>query len=276
MAVSFGPNRRKGTRRGRGIAQQRTYEKAGPRRKLPVRRLTRARAAAASRITALFVAMFLLAVLSLLFVSDFFYVYELEARGNTLVTAQEIFGQTQLEGYNIFFIDPLEAQERIESLPDVRQAQVELSLPNEMVVTVQEREARLVWQTGDNRYGVDDEGLIVSLGGQAEPQMVITDLDQRPLEPGESVDQEAVAAAATYQDLLPDVREFEYSAQHGLSYREESGRRVYLGDAENAALKVAIIGALANQLADQGATVESIDVRFPDSPLYRAAEQPNP
>jgi len=258
------------------VPQQRIYEKSGPRRNLPVRRLTRARAAAASRITALLVAILLLSALSLFFVSDFFYVYEITAEGNGLVSTEEIFSQTRLQGYNIFFIDPVEAEEQIESLPDVRQAHVELSLPNKMVVTVQEREARLVWQTGDNRYGVDDEGLIVSLGGHAEPQMVISDLDKRPLEPGASVDQVAVAAAATYQDLLPDVREFEYSAQHGLSYKDESGRRVYLGDAENAALKVAIVGALANQLADRGATIESIDVRFPDSPLYRAAEQANP
>jgi cell division septal protein FtsQ len=276
MQTPFGATRREEIARGGGITKQQTYEKSGPSRRLPVRRLTRARATAASRVAALFAAMLILAALCLLFVSDFFYVYEISTQGNNLVTTQEVFGQTQYEGYNIFFIDHVEAQKRIESLPDVRQAHVQLRLPNEMVVAVQERQARLVWQTGDTRFGVDEEGLIVSLGGQTEPETVITDLDQQPLEPGESVDEEAVAAAAVYQDLLPGVHEFQFSAQRGLSYTDELGQRVYLGDANKATLKVAIVGALVNKLADQGVTIESIDVRFPDSPLYRAADQPNP
>jgi len=213
-----------------------------------------------------------LAALALLFVSDAFYVYRLEAEGNRLVSEEEIFNQTQLEGYSIFFIDPSQAEERIESLPDIREARVTLSLPNRMAVRVEERRALLVWQTGEFRYGVDEEGLIVSLDGEDEPEMVITDLDSAPLSPGDSVNTQAVAAAAAYQDLLSGVDEFEYSAQYGLSYRDELGRRVYLGDGEKAALKVAILGALADRLANQGATVESIDVRFPDSPLYRTAE----
>ncbi|HEM61245.1 MAG TPA: FtsQ-type POTRA domain-containing protein [Chloroflexi bacterium] len=272
MPASFGATGRKREVRGATTARRRTFEHSAPRRTPPARRISTARAAVASRITALLMATIFLAALALLFVSDAFYVYRLEAEGNRLVSEEEIFNQTQLEGYSIFFIDPSQAEERIESLPDIREARVTLSLPNRMAVRVEERRALLVWQTGEFRYGVDEEGLIVSLDGEDEPEMVITDLDSAPLSPGDSVNTQAVAAAAAYQDLLSGVDEFEYSAQYGLSYRDELGRRVYLGDGEKAALKVAILGALADRLANQGATVESIDVRFPDSPLYRTAE----
>lgn len=276
MPASSGATGRKREVQNARMARRRIYERSGPRAKLPVRRVGKAHAAVASRITALFVATVLLAALALLFVSEYFYVFELTVEGNSLVSKEEIFDQTQLEGYSIFFIDPSKAKERIESLPDIREATVTLLLPNRLVVSVQERQACLVWQTGEHRYGVDEEGQIVSLGGQLEPELVIRDLDDRPAGPGDSVNTQAVAAAATYRDLLPGVRSFEYSAQYGLSYTDEHGRRVYLGDGDKAALKVAIIEALADQLASKEAAIESIDVRFPDSPLYRTAEASSP
>ncbi len=241
-----------------------------------MRRMSRAHSAVASRTTALLVAVGLVAVLALAFVSDSYYVYEITVQGNSLVSAEEILEQTQLEGYSIFFIDPRQAEERIELLPDVREAKVELSLPNRMVVLVQERKARAVWQTGEQRHGVDEDGLIVSLRGQAEPAIVITDLDSTALRPGDRLETQAIAAAEEYQRLLSGVSNFEYSAQNGLSYRNGDGWQVCLGDGNSAALKVAIVDALVQQLTAQGATVESIDVRFPESPLYRVAEGPAP
>jgi hypothetical protein len=50
---------------------------------------------------------------------------------------------------------------------------------------------------------------------------------------------------------------------------------VYLGDGEGAGLKVAIVDALVERLANQAETVEYIDVRFPESPLYQLAEPSN-
>ena len=47
-----------------------------------------------------------------------------------------------------------------------------------------------------------------------------------------------------------------------------------LGNGEGAELKVAILDALVQRLASQALIVERIDVRFPESPLYRLAEEP--
>ncbi|MDH4209046.1 MAG: FtsQ-type POTRA domain-containing protein [Anaerolineae bacterium] len=268
--------RRKTPRSSKMKRGRRFYDQAVAQKRLRTRRTSRAHSAVASRIAALLLAAALLASLAVMFGSDSYYVYEIGVQGSFLVSPRQILDQTQIEGYNVFFIDPRAAEERIEALPDIRDAAVQLGLPNRMVVVVRERQARVVWRVGDQRFGVDEEGLIVSLGGQDEPEVVITSLDSPPTQPGDQVDLQPVAAAEEYRDLLPGATNFEYSAQNGLSYRNEHGWQVYLGDGDNAALKAAILQALVLKLTTQGATVESIDVRCPESPLYRLAEGSSP
>jgi cell division septal protein FtsQ len=216
----------------------------------------------------------LLGTLGYFFLSDTYYVYEATVSGNTLLSADKVFQQTAMQGYSIFFIDPKVAEERLAMLPDVRQAKVTLGLPGQMTIEVREREARVVWQTGEVRYGVDEDGLTVSLPGDTQPAIVITDLDATPLQLGDRVDLAAVAAAETYHSLLPQVSQFQYSRVQGLGYQNEHGWRVYLGDGEGAGLKVAIVEALVERLANQAQRVTCVDVRFPDSPLYQLAESP--
>jgi cell division septal protein FtsQ len=228
------------------------------------------------RVGSLLLALGLLAALAHVFLSEGYYVFEITLRGNSLVTAEEVFHQSEVAGYSIFFIDPTQVEDRIQALPDVRDATVQVSLPNCMVIDVRERQARAIWQTGEHRYGVDDEGTAVSLRGEAEPSIVIKDLDATPLEPGEHVNLEAVTAAETYHNLLPSVTDFDYSAEHGISYLDEHGWRVYLGNGQGAELKVAVLDALVDELESRAAAVDLIDVRFPESPLYRLAEVSGP
>jgi len=227
-----------------------------------------------SRVASLLLAMVLMAALAHLFLSDAYYVYDVTVYGNALVSAEDVFRQTGMEGYSVFFIDPRQAEERIRALPDVRDATVQVSLPDWVLIDVRERRAHIVWQTGEHRYGVDDEGLVVSLSGDTIPSIVVRDLEAAPLQLGEQVDLQVVAAAKGYQSLLSEVSEFDYSQEYGLSYVNEKGWRVYLGDGKGAETKIAIVNALVGRLASQAATVQSIDVRFPESPLYRLAEEP--
>jgi cell division septal protein FtsQ len=262
----------------------RSYEQTVARQSVRVRSTDRTRSSAGRhstvgigpRVGSLLLALASLAALAYLFLSDSYYVFEVTLHGNSLVTTEEVFQRSEVEGYSIFFIDPVAIEERIRAIPDVREATVQVSLPNVMVIDVQERQARAVWQTGDDRYGVDDEGTAVSLREGAEPSIVIRDLDSTPLELGARVNLEALTAAETFQSLLPSVTDFDYSREHGISYLDHHGWRVYLGSEQGAELKVAVLDALVNQLESQAAAVELIDVRFPESPLYELAETSAP
>jgi len=262
----------------------RSYEQTVARQRMPVRSTEGTRSSAGRRsavgigprVGSLLLALASLAALAHMFLSDGYYVFEVTLHGNSLVAAEEVFQRSEIEGYSIFFIDPAKIEERIRAIPDVREATVQASLPNVLVINVQERQARAIWQTGDDRYGIDDEGTAVSLRGEAEPSIVIRDLDSTPLELGARVNLEAVTAAETFQSLLPSVTYFDYSREHGISYLDQHGWRVYLGSEQGAELKVAVVDALVNQLESQAAAVELIDVRFPESPLYELAETSAP
>lgn len=237
---------------------------------LPVRPVSRPRVRIGPRGFSLFLAIILVALISYLFISDAFYVYEAVVQGNSLVSAEEIYQGSEVEGYSIFFIHPQQVESAIRSLPDVREAKVQVRLPNQMIMEVRERQARVIWQTGGERYGVDEQGTILPLRGE-EPPISIRDLDTTSRQPGEHVDLEIIAAAERYSTLLPEVREFDYSHRHGLSIVNEHGWRIYLGDAESAVAKVTILKALVQRLASQGMMIDFIDLRFQESPYYRLA-----
>jgi hypothetical protein len=64
---------------------------------------------------------------------------------------------------NVFRIATDRAAEKLARLPAVRWASVEVRLPSTVVVTVVEREPKVVWAIGDERFVVDQDGLLFGL-----------------------------------------------------------------------------------------------------------------
>jgi hypothetical protein len=64
---------------------------------------------------------------------------------------------------NAFRIDTDQAAEQLARLPAVESASVQVQLPSTVVVTLVERQPKLVWVIGDKRYVVDQDGLIFGL-----------------------------------------------------------------------------------------------------------------
>ena len=64
---------------------------------------------------------------------------------------------------NLFRLDTDRIAEELVKLPAVESAGVEVRLPDTVVVTVVEREPKLIWVVGDRRYAVDEGGLLFAL-----------------------------------------------------------------------------------------------------------------
>jgi hypothetical protein len=64
---------------------------------------------------------------------------------------------------NLFGLRTDRAAERLAALPAVESASVRVRLPSTIVVTLTEREPRLVWAIGSTRYAVDSQGLLFGL-----------------------------------------------------------------------------------------------------------------
>jgi len=68
--------------------------------------------------------------------------------------------------------------------------------------------------------------------------------------------------------LMPEVRNFEYSQDVGVSLFDVRGWRIQFGDAEALPEKVASLNVLLQQISKRGEAVRLIDLRFLGSPYY--------
>ncbi|MBM4466655.1 MAG: FtsQ-type POTRA domain-containing protein [Chloroflexi bacterium] len=222
----------------------------------------------------------LLAALGLLigqfFTTYRFYVYETEVQGNQFVDRDEIYDASGLHEMSIFWIKPRQVEAAIANLPGIKEVKVICWLPNRVKIEVVEGRTQIIWQRGETRYGVDDQGTILPLEGeseglrpeaQPEGMLLIQDLTTGPLEVGDRIDPEAVRSALDLRRLLPETVVFQYSEDEGLSFHQ-GGCPIYLGVSDMVE-KVAILDALLQDLASEGIKPQFVDLRFKESPFYR-------
>lgn len=222
--------------------------------------------------------------------SDSFQVRALHISGNVLLTQPEVAAVVAARGANLFWVDRREIEARLRLLPPVRSVTVTPILPDTLDVRVEERQPAAFWLSGDHRYLVDREGVILTsiddseappaCSGQpcdprqAPPLLTVAEPEGQPLTPGERVDATALAASARLAALLPAVGvqpvAFEWSTANGLEVPTQNGWRVRFdgssGDIEH---QVNTLRTIRDYLARGRVNAQLIDVRFGDRSYYR-------
>ena len=202
------------------------------------------------------------------FVSDQFYVGQIEVVGNERVSIEAIRSASGLQDYNIFWVNARQAAAQIvQALPPVQEVRVQYGLPNVVKLVITEQGNQVMWQIAGNRYWVDQDGQLHPAGAEAKPSILVQDI--RPNLP-DRVDPQAVAGAIELIALLPDTKVIEYGPITGLRFVDADGWTVYLGTGEDMARKIDLLNAIAARFADPEQPQPTlIDLRFPDSPYYR-------
>jgi cell division protein FtsQ len=201
-------------------------------------------------------------------------VHEIEIGGAATVSAAEIEEVAGLDGDSLITADLSAAESRIEELPMVKEATITRAWPQTVRIAVVEREAWAVWQAGSSAYTVDDEGVVL-VGDAPEGALVISVLGADVgLEPGQKVDQDAVALARTLTELVPaeldlNVATFEWSGERGLTITTDSGYSVVLGDSQDMEYKLAAWREIEANLGRANMTGHVLDLRFGDRPSFQ-------
>ncbi|MBQ7692845.1 MAG: FtsQ-type POTRA domain-containing protein [Oscillospiraceae bacterium] len=102
--------------------------------------------------------MFFLVIVAVIFVmSVFFRVSDIQVRGNTHYTDEEIIRAIDIEeGDNLFFFDRFAALSRVfAKLPYIDEVTVERSLPNRVIITVTESQALAYIVLGEENWTID-------------------------------------------------------------------------------------------------------------------------
>lgn len=218
----------------------------------------------ASRLPKIFAAGSLLLLMAALYefaTADIFYAFSLDTQGLGYLTRGQVEDASGIVGYNVFFIESGAVERSLRKLPEVRSAYVWIGMPNQVVVQIEERQPEIVWLRSGEVFWIDAEGMGFKARASRPDLPVVRDLDRSPVKPGQPVTAAAVSAVRAFRDAWPDApRIFEWSLADGLTFTDEHGWKILLGDAREMDIKVAKLKALISLLIAQKTKVKFIDL----------------
>jgi cell division protein FtsQ len=199
----------------------------------------------------------------LVFFSATLSVKKVEVAGNELLSDQRVLRIAAVpEGEQLALVDLADAARRVETLSEVKDADVTRVWPDGVLITVTERTAVAVVELGGKIRGLDADG-IVFRDYKSVPE------GMPRVRPTTSTGTDALKEAAAVVSALPDdlsgrVDHVEVQTIDQITLVLRDGREVLWGSAEESDLKATV---LAELLEVQDASV--YDVSVPGSPTTR-------
>ncbi|NLG51610.1 MAG: FtsQ-type POTRA domain-containing protein [Chloroflexi bacterium] len=210
-------------------------------------------------------------VLYTLFTDVRFQVRDVAVEGTNRLPASEIRRVANLNNVSSFWVNGLDVTARLkDEFGLIDDVSVTCRLPNRVVITVSEREAVLVWESGGRQWWVDASGEVLGETNDPSGFVVIHDTQGFDAQPEDYIAGVPWQLALEMAEALPAIREYDYTSELGLVlYVTPSQWPVYLGHEGNARTKAALMQALAQQLLDKQVAVGYIDLRNEGRPTYK-------
>jgi len=194
--------------------------------------------------------------------------------GLRVVRAEEIQQAADIVGTNIFRLNSAETEERLKrQFGCLERVAIDPWLPNQVLVTVQEYETVLVWESGGRSWWVNAQGKILGPVTNATDLVVIHDtLGHAVLGDGDLPEYIVGVPWGLAQEMvkaLPAARSFDYTEDEGLILHVTTAQwPVYLGYKGDARAKVGLMQALVGELMAKKINVQYIDLRVEQRPSF--------
>lgn len=212
-----------------------------------------------------------------------FHISSATVLGNDRLSREEIESVLGLVGQSIFTVQPQEMAARLRlNYPELASAQVDAYLPNNVYITLTERQPVLVWQQDDGYTWIDSDGVafrprgdaagLVAVHGLARPPAGLSVTDD-PLSPPPFMQKDLVDAILVLAPHVPAGSSMVFDPTLGLGWNDSRGWQAFFGTgAKEMALKIRVYQSLVDSFAGRGSRPEFISVVYPDAPFYRLAE----
>lgn len=183
--------------------------------------------------------------------------------------------QSGLVGVPVFLASVMEARRALLRLPAVKDARVDVALPEAARVTLVEREAAARWIVGTLEWFVDADGVLFSSSDpRAAPDLRVHDERVAQRSAGERLDALLVAAAVRLAKVAPGELRTDASAPRvrvtagpdGLILESGARWQVRFGDAERLEEKLALARRFLRENAQR--PLDYVDVRSPDRIVF--------
>jgi cell division septal protein FtsQ len=192
---------------------------------------------------------------------------EAQVTGNARLSTGEVIGASEIEGRNIFTLDPDSIARSMEAHSDLKRVRVASALPSLVTIEVIESEVMLLLDQAGTRVGVDDQGRIVALPQDGANRPVLRDEEGKLAPNGVAIAPDLLDAATAYSSRFPEIA---YREAFGFVGQTEEGWPVRLGkDDSQADAQFARLDALLLKLREEDKEVELIDLRYNSRPYYR-------
>ena len=210
-----------------------------------------------------------LALTLFLLAANGFYVYSAEIQGNRLVSQQDLYARSGVDGQNVFTIRPDAAERRLRDVPFIKSARVSLGLPARVSIQVEERAPVALWQVGGAVYGVAEDGTVLPSDG-APADAPLVQAEGNPLPLGAKLEPGWIALARHLRALVPDAKGVIFSTERGVGIVTAQGWPAYFGSEDDAtAARLTVLASLTAELKQQKVEPELIDLRYATRPYYR-------
>jgi POTRA domain-containing FtsQ-type protein len=212
----------------------------------------------------------------------YFRVTQAQVLGNQMLSSPEIDSVMGLTGRPIFSLKPADLETRLRlNFPELVSADVIVSLPNHVSVTLVERHPVVRWEQGGGYTWIAEDGVafrprgdmpeLISVIAESAPALTLSASD--PLNPTPFISTGMVQALKELAGHVPPGMSIIYSPDFGFGWNDPRGWRVYFGTSANdVELKMRVYESLVNSLTQRGIRPAMINVTFPTAPYYRMSQ----
>lgn len=221
------------------------------------------------------IALICTAGLALVLTPDIQRIQDVEIVGARHVSRDHVIAVTGLLTAPIFLVSASEARTVLLGIPAVREARVEIALPDSARISLVEREAVGRWVAGPLEWFVDPDGvLFASSDPTAAPALRVLDDRSPSRSAGERIDPALVAGALRLAKIAPGELRLDATAPRvridagpsGIVLETGGGWEVRFGEPQGIEEKLAL---LMRFLRDEpGRRLEYVDVRSTDRIVF--------
>lgn len=203
----------------------------------------------------------------------FVYREDVQIRNLTFLEADELYQAAGVEGWNIFWLRADAIRQRLLTLPYVAEATVQIRLPNQVEIAIQEQEPVALWITEAEQRWILPSGAALPIRDQRGshlPQIIDPYSEAQALQqPTTAMDPTVLQSALTLIGKFPELTQLRFNRDYGLNFNLPGATAwVYWGDGEKMETKFANLMAVQKLIAAGKENPQLIDVRF-DRPYIR-------
>jgi cell division protein FtsQ len=199
----------------------------------------------------------------------FLYREDVRFGGLTYLSEDELWQASEIDGWNMFWLDTNEVRSRLLANPYVSDVDVYISpVPGAVNIDVTEAQPVALWVTDDGTRWLLADGTAVEPRGDTPPGLMqIIDNSAMATAPGaalgSAIDVDVLGSAESLLQVLPEVAPLRYNRQIGLNFQlQNKPYWVYWGDGANVQRKLENLDAAVQLLEDGTLEGTVIDVRF--------------